>query len=117
MTGEYAEDILRKQGEQGFRALEHQALVKLLSEENAVISTGGGIVSYEPNHELLKNETTVWLQRDLKGLSTSRRPLSRNLKELYKIREPLYEELADVIVENNGAPEKAVSDIRKVCKI
>lgn len=117
MTGEYAEDILRKQGEQGFRALEHQALVKLLSEENAVISTGGGIVSYEPNHELLKNETTVWLQRDLKSISTSRRPLSRNLKELYKIREPLYEELADVIVENNGAPEKAVSDIRKVCKI
>ena len=117
LTGEYAESLLRKYGEQGFRDLEHKVFAKLLSEENAIISTGGGIVSYEANKELFKDVTTVWLQRDLKDLATSRRPLSRNIKELYKLREPLYEELADIIVENNGAPEKVVSEIKKVCKI
>ncbi len=115
--GQYAEEIIKKEGEKAFREKENKALLKLLSIENSVIATGGGIVTFEPNKELLKVATTVWIQRDLALLGTKHRPLSNDIEKLYEAREPLYENLADVIVQNNTNPDSCVSEIKKVCKI
>lgn len=117
MTGNFPDVIIRAEGEAVFRQIEHEALLKLVNTPNAIISTGGGIVTFSPNKELLENSLVVWVKRDLNKLSTAHRPLSRDLKILYKLRAPYYEEVADLVVENNGTPQRCVSDIKKVCKI
>lgn len=117
MSGRCPAAIIENEGEAAFREFENQALVKFLMEENAVISTGGGIVTLEKNRRLLEGELTVWIQRDLSLLSTKSRPLSKYPEELYREREALYESCADITVLNNGAAQDCVSEIRKVCKI
>ena len=117
MTGKYAEEIIRTQGENAFRKLETEALSKLANSTNAVISTGGGIVTKEENKALMKNGIIIWIQRDLSLLKTDRRPLSKNLEKLYEAREPLYEDYCDLVIENNTSVEECVSEIKKVCKL
>ena len=115
--GIYPEEIIEKQGEEAFRKIESEALAKLVSAENAVISTGGGIVTVEANKKLLENALVVWIQRDLDLLGTKRRPLSKDLGKLYEARKDLYDDFADIIIDNNGTPEECVSEIKRICKL
>ena len=89
----------------------------MVNSTNAVISTGGGIVTVPANKELLKDSIVVWLERDLELLGTKHRPLSKNLEQLYEEREALYESFSDIVVGNNSTPEECVSEIKKVCKV
>ena len=116
-TGKYTEEIIKERGEKAFRELESKALAKLVNSTNAVISTGGGIVTVPANRELLKDSIVVWIERDLELLGTKHRPLSTNLEKLYEEREALYESFSDLSVDNNSTPEECVSEIKKVCKV
>ena len=117
MTGKYAEEIIKTEGEAAFRKLESEALSKLANNTNAVISTGGGIVTIPENKELMKNSLVIWIQRDLSLLRTDRRPLSTNLEKLYEVRRPLYEDFSEIAFENNETVDECVSEIKKVCKL
>ncbi len=117
MTGLTPDVIIKAKGEQTFRKLEHEAFIKLVNTPNAIISAGGGLVTYLPNREYIRKCLVVWLQRDLEKLGTANRPLSKNLIELYALRNPYYEEISDVVIDNNGTPGQCVSEIKKVCKV
>ena len=115
--GQSPAQIIESQGEAAFRKMESQILEKLGKESGMVIATGGGCVTIPDNKWLLRqNGILFWIQRDLEHLATEGRPLSQNgsLEKLYQRRMPLYAEFADYTVGNNGLPQAAVAQIRKI---
>lgn len=117
-------EIFAKFGEERFRELETDALKKSLESDNAVISTGGGIVKLSRNTEAIKNMGgyTVFIDRPLSliigDIDTSERPLLKDgadrLKNLYAERYELYKSAADTTAVNDGSIEDIVN---KICSI
>lgn len=107
-------EIFAKDGEEGFRQIEHQALCEVSKESGLVIATGGGVVTRPENLDPMRqNSLIVWLLRDLSLLPKDGRPLSQtnSLTEMFKVREPLYRAAADCIADNNGSLEDTVKQI------
>ena len=105
-------EIFERFGESAFRQMETDCLKELLqTADHQIIATGGGLPIREENHDLLKELGTVYylkvtpevVYERLKGDTT--RPLLQGdnpkakIEELLKIREPVYEQCADYIVE------------------
>jgi shikimate kinase len=99
------------EGEAGFRSRESQTLAELAALEGIVLATGGGAVLADENRQRLATRGTVIYLRakpeDLyervrqdrnRPLLATANPLAR-LEELYVERDPLYREVADVIVD------------------
>jgi len=99
------------EGESGFRARETQVLAELTTLHGIVLATGGGAVLAEVNRRrLAAGGTVVYLcarPEDLyervrqdrnRPLLATADPL-RRLQELYVQRDPLYREVADLIVD------------------
>lgn len=113
-AGKTIPQIFTDSGEEGFRKIETKVLADLGKESGLVIATGGGCVTRKENYNLLhQNGTIYWLQRDVTDLPTDGRPLSLsgNLLEMYKIREPLYRQFADYIIDNNSDANAAAAVI------
>ncbi len=109
-------EIFAREGEGTFRAYESAVIADLSKTHGAVIATGGGAVKSERNRLNLKqNGIVVYLKRDLASLVSDGRPLSQGgkIEALYKERAPLYEGIADFVVQNDGTLEEAVSEIRR----
>jgi shikimate kinase len=53
-TGRPIAEIITRDGEDSFRALEHEALSKLVNARNTVISTGGGTPCFHSNMDVMK---------------------------------------------------------------
>jgi shikimate kinase len=99
------------EGEAGFRARETQAIAALCSLHGVVIATGGGAVLAEENRKLLAAHGTVVYLHARPGHLWQRvrhdrnRPLlatpdpQRKLEELYAVRDPLYREIADIVMD------------------
>ena len=107
-------EIFAESGEAGFRKIETDVLKELGTQSGLVIATGGGCVTKDVNYPLLhQNGTIVWLKRDINILPTDGRPLSKSggLKAMYAIRKPLYEQFADVVVDNDETPEQTAQNI------
>ena len=61
-AGMSIEKIFTEQGEEGFRALEREALSRVLETPGRIIATGGGVVIDPLNRELLRQKSCViWL--------------------------------------------------------
>ena len=107
-------EIFEKEGEEGFRRIEHEVLCEISKESSLVIATGGGVVTRPENMDPMRqNSLIVWLLRDLNKLPRNGRPLSQKnpLAEMFKVREPLYRAAADCVADNNGALENTVNQI------
>ena len=107
-------EIFEKDGEEGFRRIEHEVLCEISKESGLVIATGGGVVTRPENMDPMRqNSLIVWLLRDLNKLPRDGRPLSQknSLAEMFKVREPLYRAAADCIADNNGSLEDTVNQI------
>ncbi len=114
--------IFDVEGEQGFRKRESKALKEALLGEPAVIATGGGIVGSQENRALLQVERAVVLlyatvdQQFNRTAKDRNRPLLQQqnpkqvLADLFQIREPLYRQVADFVVETGCHKPKAVVD-------
>ena len=114
LTGVRISVIFDIEGEAGFRARESKVLADLTQQDNIVLSTGGGIVLSEHNRRLLTGRgTVVYLRAAVADLaartrSDKNRPLLRNgdplaiLQALYEQRDPLYREVADLIVDTGS---------------
>ncbi len=93
-------EIFAVDGENYFRNAETKAVADCTKKSSLVIATGGGAVLKEENRYLLKqNSVVVWLKRDFSRLATCGRPLSKSkdaIKEMEKVRNPIYSSLADV---------------------
>ena len=107
-------EIFAQEGEEGFRIREHRALCTVSKESGRVIACGGGIVTRKENWDPMRqNSTVIYLRRDLSLLPTSGRPMSQAnpVEKLYRQRAPLYEQLADLTVENYGTPAETANEI------
>lgn len=103
--------IFEQVGETGFRAHESAALATLLAGEGQVVASGGGAVLREENRALMRARGfVVYLKVDvetqLKRVARDRnRPLLNTgdrrevLTELIRLREPLYLDVADLVLE------------------
>lgn len=109
-------DFFAKEGEPAFRKIETEVLHEFSSQNNLVISTGGGIVKNPLNVEYLKrNGRIIWLKRDAELLQSGHgRPLAPDkaaVLKLYEERLPLYTAAAEAIAENNGTAEEGLKTI------
>ncbi len=107
-------EIFAKDGEEGFRRIEHEALCEVSRESGLVIATGGGVVTRKENYDPMhQNSMVFWLLRDIEKLPKDGRPLSQKnpLAEMFKVREPMYRTAADSIADNNGSLEDTVRQI------
>jgi shikimate kinase len=111
-------------GEQHFRTLESQYLLRAL-ESNAVVATGGGVVTQASNRAALKEPFVVYLSSNGKHMASrllaGKRPLLKNgfadWKRIYEERRPLYEQVADIEIETSGkALNTIVSEIAEVVR-
>jgi shikimate kinase len=123
-AGMTIDEIFATSGEAEFRKIETLVTTMMASTENAVIATGGGIVTKPENMKILKNEGSlvVYIHRDFYKLATTprkvrdQRPVLRQanfekLFAIYKTRLPLYKKYADVEVRNDGGREDSAAKI------
>jgi shikimate kinase len=113
--------IFEKEGEVKFRDREAEVIRDLLSERKKVIATGGGVVLREENRRHIRQLGFVVYLRtsvdeQVKRTSTNQnRPLLKDvdphqkLSSLMTVRAPLYEELADFIVDTDHSRVKSVA--------
>jgi len=111
--------LLARHGEAGFRALELRALHDLLTSGGAdrVIATGGGVVESQAARPLLRRlGRVVWLRANPEacvarlGTARGERPLlddESSWRARYQRREPLYRDLAELVVETHPAALEA----------
>lgn len=114
-TGARVPLIFELEGEAGFRRREARLLKELVLKQNIVLATGGGVIlSPENRHFLSEHGTVVYLNAEVGELwqrtrHDKNRPLLRTanprakLEELYRERDPLYREIADVIIDSSAA--------------
>ncbi|MGI5963600.1 MAG: shikimate kinase [Lawsonibacter sp.] len=106
-------ELFSREGEEGFRRREHQALCQVSGRSGLIIATGGGIVTRAENLPFLRENSVVFFLRcPLDKLETKGRPLSQNgnLEEMYRRRLPMYLQVADWEVDTEIV-EKTVEEI------
>lgn len=119
-------DIFEYYGEAHFRKLETEVVKELSQKDNLIISTGGGLVLKKENNALLKqNAKIVFLRATFETLSkrlivdgtrpllqSSTENINERLVKLLKERTPVYEHVADYIVDVDGkTPEEIAEEI------
>lgn len=126
-TGASISLIFEIEGEPGFRQRERKVIDELTSLKDIVLATGGGAVTTPENREYLKQRGfVVYLRAPVERLyaRTHRdrnRPLlqtsqpKRKLEEIVKQREPLYCEVADLIIETDGRTVRQI--LEEICRI
>lgn len=114
-TGVKIPVIFEIEGEAGFRARESAVIDELTALRDIVLATGGGAVLDPRNREHLKSRgTVIYLRAAVKELLNRtrhdrNRPLllqtsdpKARLAELFEARDPLYREVAHVIVDTGS---------------
>lgn len=119
-------DIFEYYGEAHFRKLETEVVKELAPQDELVISTGGGLVLKPENNTLLKaNGKIIFLRASLETLIKrlhvdDTRPLLHKsadslrdrLTTLIHQRAPVYEHVADLVVDVDGkTPETIAKEI------
>jgi shikimate kinase len=113
-TGVRIPVIFEIEGEDGFRARESVVIDELTALRDVVLATGGGAVLDPRNRERLKSRgTVIYLRAAVKDLLNRtrhdrNRPLLQTadpkvrLTELFAARDPLYREVAHVVVDTGS---------------
>lgn len=119
-TGVDIRYIFEKEGEARFREREREVIADLTALDDVVVATGGGAVLDPANRARLASTGTViyllaTVDAQLQRTRPSRnRPLLMNddpravLERLRAVRQPLYEEIADIRVDTTGRRVRAV---------
>lgn len=133
-TGATIPLIFELEGEAGFRAREVAIISEFAAMKNIVLATGGGAVLDPQNRErLAAGGTVIYLRAKVRDLwqrtrHDKSRPLlltddpQARLQELYQIRDPLYREIADIVIDTGEQSAHALahqleSKIKKIsCK-
>ena len=122
-AGRSIAEVFGAEGEAAFRRREADVLAELLDDEGVVLSCGGGVIVTEANRERLKDKATVvYLQAEpldifeRVGDTGDKRPLLRaddpmaEIERLLGEREPLYLEVAEIVVETTDKEIDEVVD-------
>lgn len=112
--------IFDVEGEQGFREREQAVIADLCEADGIVLATGGGAVMRPENRSALKRGGNVVylhasVEQQIDRTARDRnRPLLRGddpgkvLRDLLAVRDPLYREIADIIIETDERPPRMV---------
>ena len=125
-TGVDISYIFEKEGEQGFRKRESKVIDELSGRQAVVLATGGGAVLDSKNRNQLGGRGyVVYLYTTVEQqLERTRRDLYRPLlqgedkrkilEDLMSVRDTLYREIADLIVDTDG---RRVNDVvAEICR-
>jgi len=104
-------EIFQKEGEESFRKMEKRCFEWIKKNvQNTIISVGGGFPIYIP--EIKEAGKVIYLKvafddilKRMDEEEINKRPLFRDFekaKDLFKKRDKIYAELADIIIENNN---------------
>lgn len=122
-TGRTVREIFETDGEPAYRVLETAALLEALAEtEPLVVAAAGGVVLSDINRQALRGAAgvVIWLRADpdvmmARAMTGTHRPLldedpEGTLRQMAMDREPLYREVADVIVDTTHRQPAAIAD-------
>jgi len=133
-TGVRIAVIFEIEGEPGFRARERQVLDTLSARDDIVLATGGGVVLDPANRRRLASRGfVIYLRAQPRELYLRTRqdksrpllqtsdPLAR-LEDLHRGRDPLYTEVADLVVETSRQSVSVLVDhlvkrLPEACKL
>lgn len=128
-TGATIPLIFELEKEEGFRKRESAIIRELADMQDIVMATGGGAVLDSENREILRRQGfVIYLCAPVEQLirRTARdknRPLlqtenpEKTIRELLKVRDPLYREVASYIMETEGCSvTQVVSKLKKLLK-
>lgn len=108
--------IFELEGEAGFRRREAAIINELTHKRNIVLASGGGAVLLPENRDNLRhNGTVIYLRANIEELwlrthNDKNRPLLQTadpharLQQLFAERDPLYMEVASIIIDTGGQP-------------
>ena len=123
--GKKISQIFDEKGEDYFRELEHQICVEAAEMKNAVISTGGGAMTFQRNVDSLKEGGKIVFLDASFGVICDRignsktRPLFQNIdeaKRLYDERRSKYAAAADYIIDGDMSARKTALEIAQIFK-
>lgn len=133
-TGVSVATVFEIEGEAGFRRREAETLAELCKSERIVLATGGGAVLSAENRTCLSEAGfVVYLKASPQQLYERTRhdrnrpllqvadPLAR-LESLYTERAPLYEEVADFVIDSSrcnahSAVQMLLKEVEKRCSL
>ena len=113
--------IFDVEGEAGFREREAQVVEEMTTWDDIVLATGGGVVMRPENRQALGSRGfVVYLHATVdeqvrRTRRDRRRPLLQKgnpeevLRTLMAIRDPLYREIADYIIDTDGSSPRTVA--------
>jgi len=125
-------DIFEYYGEEYFRKIETEIVKELSKQDGLVVSTGGGLVLKSENDKLLQeNGKIVFLRASLDTLAerlkvdgtrpllqTSTETIRDRLAKLLEERSPVYESVADYIVDVDGkSPDEIAEEVIEILKL
>jgi shikimate kinase len=114
--------IFEREGEDGFRRRERAVLADLTARDGVVLATGGGaILDADNRRELVQRGCVVYLETSVaqqaeRTARTRHRPLLQGadpverLEQLMRVREPLYQQIADITIETNHSRVRTVAE-------
>ncbi|MCL1692650.1 MAG: shikimate kinase [Actinomycetia bacterium] len=125
-AGMSVDEIFDRFGEPRFREFEARAVQVIASQDDGVVSTGGGVVLNPSNVEAMRaSGRTVLLDVDTDTIvarlgAASDRPLvsddpDRRLREIASAREGTYRMAADVVVDALGSIKEVAHRVEAAC--
>ena len=121
-TGMTLPEMFAAGGEAYFRDREHEIVREAALLPHTVISTGGGVITFERNARLLaQNTQIIHVRRSFDACYAAiarrkNRPIAgqksrEELLALYNARLAAYERYAAFTLDNDGSPDKAVARV------
>lgn len=114
--------IFEREGEAGFRRRERAVIADLTAREGIVLATGGGaVLDADSRRDLAERGCVVYLETSVaqqaeRTARTRHRPLLQDadpverLEQLMRVREPLYQEIADITIVTNHSRVRTVAE-------
>lgn len=115
--GAKVKEIMAEVGEKGFRSMETDLLRELADGDSCIVSCGGGVVIKPENRAIMRSGFVVYLQVTAEEAASrisdlSTRPLFGDIvhaQEVNRERRPLYEEVADMVIDTAGRGTSSVA--------
>lgn len=113
--------IFDVEGEAGFREREQQVVEEMTCMDHIVLATGGGVVMRAQNRQALASRGFViylhaTVEEQVRRTRNDRkRPLLQTgdpgqvLRDLMTVRDPLYREIADHVIDTDGSSPRVVA--------
>lgn len=121
-------ELFREEGETAFREMEAEALDTIFMinhdlDRDCVLSLGGGTVTHPDSRSLLRQHARcIYLRASIETLVTNLRPeaasrpmlqggssLRARIETLLEQREPLYESIAELIIDIDGKSSEGIA--------